>query len=202
MTDITTLESLRDRQVVLASTAHWRSDILNQLGINHVCHDHNFNEPKYETGNFDKFVEKIAVLKADSLFHKFPDAIIIAADQLCSTGDEILYKSGTSEKAVEQLLTLNGKWHELVCAVAVRHKDKLVSRIDTASLLMRELSEEEIRVYVDKDKPWNCAGSYKIESLGASLFEKIKVEDPTTIIGLPSTKLLSILREMGFSNLL
>jgi septum formation protein len=67
---------------------------------------------------------------------------------------------------------------------------------------MRTLQTSEIVNYVDTDKPWDCAGSYKIESLGASLFKNIQVNDPTTIIGLPSNKLLDIIRSFGFSNLL
>jgi len=100
------------------------------------------------------------------------------------------------------LLKMNGKEHQLICAVAVLYQEKVQVRSEVATLKMRELTEDEIRFYVEKDEPWNCAGSYKIESLGASLFEEIQVKDPNTIVGIPGNLLLDILREWGFSNLM
>ncbi|MBU2511744.1 septum formation protein Maf [bacterium] len=193
---------LKDTSVILASQAPWRSNILKQLGIAHQCYDHQYNEPKYEYGSIERFVEKIACEKALSLQFSFPNSLIIAADQLCYIGNEVLYKPGSKEAAIKQLELLNNKQHKLICGVAVWYNGSIKSEIDIAHLRMRDLSIPEIEAYVEKDKPWDCAGSYKIESLGASLFETLQVDDPTTIIGLPSAKLISILRAFGFSNLL
>lgn len=196
------LKPINTRDVILASQAKWRSDILNQLGINHRCINHRYNEPKFSSGSLEGFIESVAIEKAKSLASEFPSEIIIAADQLACVNKTVLYKSGNRENAISQLKLLNGKAHRLICAVAVYDSGEIYSRIDYAELYMLDLNSTEIENYVDTDEPWDCAGSYKIESLGASLFEKIQVNDPTTIIGLPSAKLIEILRQMGYSNLL
>ncbi len=197
-----TIRSISTIDVVLASRATWRSDILKQLGIKHRQIEHRYDEPRFASGSLEKFIESIAVEKAKSLELECAGSMIVAADQLISLENTVLYKPGTPERAVEQLQLLNGKEHRLICAVAVLFNGKLKSSVAMAELTMRDLQQQEIKKYVDIDKPWDCAGSYKIESLGASLFEHIKVDDPTTIVGLPSNKLLDILRQFGFSNLL
>lgn len=197
-----TLRSLSAVDIVLASQASWRSDILKQLGIKHRQIEHRYDEPEFRAGSLENFIENIAIEKAKSLEHDCADSLIIAADQLISLENTVLYKPGTPEKAVKQLMMMNGKEHTLVCAVAVLFNGEVKSSIALAELTMRDLRQQEIENYINADKPWDCAGSYKIESLGASLFKNIKVDDPTTIVGLPSNKLLDILRRFGFSNLL
>jgi len=128
--------------------------------------------------------------------------MIISADQLICLDGEVFYKSGTRDKAVEQLLKLNGRTHELICAVVVLFHGQQLIRHEKAELTMRQLTTLEIGNYVAKDQPWDCAGSYKIEQLGASLFESVNVKDPTTIIGLPANLLLDSFRELGYSNLI
>lgn len=193
---------ISSQEVVLASQAQWRSDILTQLQISHICCDHKYAEPKFSGGNLVEFVEKIAREKAASLAVDYPEALIVAADQLVAIDDEILYKSGSRENAINQLKKLSGKSHYLICAVSIWYRGQLHSRTERADLKMRSLSDQEIAHYVDKDEPWSCAGSYKIESLGASLFETIDTNDPTTIIGIPANQLINLIRSLGFSNLL
>ncbi|MBT3225751.1 MAG: septum formation protein Maf [Deltaproteobacteria bacterium] len=196
------LVSLKQEELVLASEASWRSDILNQLGIVHRCLAHKYNEPRYSGGSLIDFVKQTALEKARSIQSENQSAIIISADQLICLDSEVFYKSGTREKAIEQLQKLNGQTHQLICAVAVLFKQKNSVQYESASLKMRQLTETEIQNYVDQDQPWDCAGSYKNESLGSSLFEEVSVKDPTTIVGLPGNLLLNILREWGYSNLL
>lgn len=196
------MRSLKHLDIVLASEAAWRSDILNQLAIPHRRMAHRYQEPPFEGGKLVDFVRETALRKAESILELNRTALIISADQLVSLENEVFYKSGTRENAVRQLMRLNGRTHKLICAIAVIYKGRSLVRHESAHLTMRRLSVEEIENYVDMDRPWNCAGSYKIERLGASLFESLSVKDPTTIIGLPANLLLDILREFGFSNLL
>lgn len=194
--------SLSSIDVILASQASWRSEILKQNNVDHRCFSHKYDEPKFVEGSLSVFVENIAREKAKSLEKDFRDSMIIAADQLISIEGEVLYKSGSREKAIRQLGKLNGKCHQLICAVAVLFRGEMKSQTETATLEMRKLENNEITTYVDFDKPWDCAGSYKIESLGASLFKSISAADPTTIIGLPSNLMIDLIREFGFSNLI
>ncbi len=195
------MESLSGESIILASEASWRSDILTQLGLSHRCMKHRYPEPTFKSGSLIDFVEKIALEKALSIQDDNLDSIIISADQLIDLDDEVFYKSGNRENAIKQLQKLSGRQHRLICAVAVLYGDRRRVAVEEAFLRMRELTVTEIENYVDRDKPWDCAGSYKIESLGASLFSEINVKDPTTIIGIPGNLLIDILRDWGFSNL-
>lgn len=196
-----TCQAINTRTIVLASQAPWRSAILNQLGIKHLQQNHRYQEPPYRSGALDQFIESIAVEKARSIVDLYPHALIIAADQLVCIDQTILYKSGDRDTAIKQLSLLNGRDHQLICGLAVWNDGDFKSASETATLKMRQLENEEISFYVDADQPWDCAGSYKIESLGASLFESIQASDPTTIVGLPAHRLLDICREWGYTNL-
>ncbi len=195
------MKSLTNENIILASEASWRSDILTQLGLTHRCIKHKYPEPFFKNGSLVDFVRNIALEKAISIQNDNLDAIIVSADQLIDLDDEVFYKSGSRDNAVKQLLKLSGRQHRLICAVAVLYGEKRRVAVEEAFLTMRELTVAEIENYVDRDKPWDCAGSYKIESLGASLFSEINVKDPTTIIGIPGNLLIDILRDWGFSNL-
>ena len=121
---------------------------------------------------------------------------------LCSNrpiDGEILDKPGTPERAIEQLLALQGREHELVTAVAiaVTGNERPVEFLDVTRLCMRPLERAEIERYVAAEAPLDCAGSYKIEGLGISLFHGIDCEDQTAIIGLPLLRLAAELRQLG-----
>ncbi len=196
------MKSLGELDIVLASEARWRSDILKRLGIRHRCQAHQYDEPAFSGNSLVDFVKETALKKAESIRDDNRDTLIVSADQLICLDNKVFYKSGTREKAIEQLLKLNGRTHQLICAVAVLFQGQSSVRHEQASLKMRQLTTTEIENYVDQDQPWDCAGSYKIEQLGTSLFESVMVTDPTTIVGLPANLLLDILRERGYSNLL
>lgn len=202
MTIPTDLKSLNTLDIILASEAQWRSDILEQLGIQHRCEAHKYREPKYQSGSLVDFIKEIALNKGLSLQNNHASSLIISADQLITLDGEVFYKSGTKKNAIKQLVKLNGKKHKLICAVAVVWGGERYVECEEGYLKMRQLSTREIEHYVDVDKPWGCAGSYKIESLGASLFEEINVKDPTTIIGIPANLLINIIRKLGYSNLI
>jgi len=197
----TTLKPVRNLDVILASTAPWRSQILNRLNIPHRAVPHRYPEPGYESGSLQTFVQRLAQCKAESLQADYPEAMIIAADQLISVEETVLAKAGNRENAIRQLMTLNGRPHQLVCAVAVCFQNNCLVRWEEAKLQMRHLTRAEIEFYVDYDEPWDCAGSYKIESLGAALFSAIDVRDTHTIVGLPANLLLDLIRDWGYTNL-
>ena len=112
---------------------------------------------------------------------------------------ERLGKPGTIERAEVQLARLSGRSHRLITAVALRHPDGTVeTAVDIHTMQLRALTPHEIRRYVQRERPVDCAGSYKIESLGISLVEKISGEDFTAIVGLPLIELCRLLRGAGF----
>jgi septum formation protein len=108
-----------------------------------------------------------------------------------------LDKPGTHERACAQLKRLRGRSHRLVTALVIARGDQVIEHVDVHTLFMRDLSDAQIEDYVRRDKPLDCAGSYKIESLGVALLERVVGEDASAIEGLPLMTLISILERFG-----
>lgn len=140
---------------------------------------------------------QLAEQKARSVMEKYPNGIVIGSDQIASVDGILLGKPGTVEKAREQLSLLSGKSHDLHTAVVVIFGEKVFSHLEHTRMTMRKLTSAEIDRYVAKDKPLDCAGSYKIESLGISLFSQIEAPDASAIQGLPMMALSKALRGFG-----
>ena len=142
--------------------------------------------------------QALARLKAQAVFNHRSDACVIGSDQVCMLEGEILSKPGTKERAIQQLTKMQGKPHELITAVTVLSPNGEVSFFNRTQLFMRALSLQDITSYVEADLPLDCAGSYKLEARGIKLFQKIEMDDHTSIIGLPLIQLNNHLLELGF----
>jgi septum formation protein len=186
--------------LVLASTSPYRRMLLERLGIPFRCLAPRFDEAAFPAAGLDplELVESLATEKTRSVEAEAPGATIIGSDQLVSLDGTIYGKPGTAEQAVEQLVSMSGRSHQLFTAMVVRHLDRTIRHVDVTILRMRPLDVEAIRRYVDRDKPYDCAGSYKLEEGGIALFERIETEDHTAITGLPLITLVTILRELGY----
>tara|TARA_R110002096_G_scaffold44526_13_gene120540 strand:+ start:130795 stop:131313 length:519 start_codon:yes stop_codon:yes gene_type:complete len=142
----------------------------------------------------------LATAKAASLREQFPTAHIIGSDQIAELDGHILHKPETEERAIQQLGRLAGQTHNLHTAIALHSPDGTVqTAVDVHKMHMRALGSDELRRYVQADQPLDCCGSYKIESLGISLFERIEGDDFTAITGMPMLALCQQLRSAGFS---
>ena len=120
-------------------------------------------------------------------------------DQLGEVDGEALGKPHTAERARAQLRRLAGREHRLHTAVAVHHRasGRTETAVDTTALVMRALTDEAIADYVARDAPLDCAGSYRVESLGIALFERVRGDDFTAVIGLPLTRVVALLEGFG-----
>ncbi len=137
--------------------------------------------------------------KARSVREDFPRGLIIGSDQMAVLDGTILSKPVTARRAEEQLLRLAGRTHELwtaVCVLDARTGRELV-HAQVWSMTLRPIGRDEARDYVLKDGPLDCAGSYRYESLGRKLFEKVEGTDPTAITGLPLIALARLLGDLG-----
>ncbi len=123
---------------------------------------------------------------------------MIGSDQVCMLEGEILGKPGTIANAISQLTKMQGKTHELITAVTLLSPKGEISFSNRTQLSMRPLTLGEITRYVEADLPLDCAGSYKLETKGIRLFEKIEMSDHTSIIGLPLIQLNNHLLELGY----
>jgi septum formation protein len=116
-----------------------------------------------------------------------------------SQGWYILGKPGTPERAAKQLAQLSGRQHVLITAVVVQMGEKIMRHIDTTTLTMRTLSAAEIARYIAADQPLDCAGAYKLEARGITLFNRIISDDHSAITGLPLMAVTRLLGEFGYA---
>jgi septum formation protein len=186
-------------QLVLASTSPYRRALLERLGVAFRAKAPVCDESLVKAAESDaiRLAERLAYAKAESLLDSEPGATIIGGDQLVLFEGKVLGKPLSVDRAVDQLLSMSGKVHELITAIVVRTGAQIFRHTDVTKLHMRPLSRPEIERYVQHEQPLDCAGSYKIESQGIALFERIDSEDQTAITGLPLIALVSILRELG-----
>ncbi len=186
--------------LVLASTSPYRRALLERLGlpftaIAPACDEEALKRPELAPRALAEF---LALAKADSLVASHPGAALIGGDQVATIDGRILGKPGTPAKAAEQLAQLAGRTHELITAIVVRHGGRAHAHTDVTRLTMRALGSDQIERYVAADRPLDCAGAYKLECRGVSLFERIESADHTAIVGLPLIALTRILVGIGF----
>jgi septum formation protein len=189
------------RDLVLASTSPYRRALLERLSIPFRSKAPTCDESalKAEELHPIRLAERLAHAKAASLAAgEAAGATVIGCDQLLFFDGRVFGKPGTVEAAVEQLLSLSGHQHDLITALVVLSGSRTFRHTDVTKLSMRALSRTSIARYVDAERPLDCAGSYKIESRGITLFDRIDSEDQTAIIGLPLIALVAILSELGF----
>jgi len=185
--------------LILASTSSYRKALLERLGITFRCVAPEVDESAHQTGKPVEIAQRLARLKAEAVRNKFPASIVIGSDQVAAVDDEILNKPGNKERAFSQLKKLNGRSHSLFTAVTFLSPSLAFHHLDETRLQMRSLDDSALERYLDRDLPYDCAGSYKIECAGISLFRKIESEDFTAIQGLPLIAVMEILSKLGVS---
>lgn len=200
-------------RLVLASTSRYRRQLLARV-LTPLGHDVEAVAPGVDEAlspieSLLPVAERATLLatrKARAVAHRseFAGALVIGSDQIAVDPDGFtLHKPQTPERALDQLARLSGRTHELVTAVAIARvtadKEALATACDTHRLTMRPLSRDALARYVALDHPLDCAGSYRLESLGVALFSRVEADpdtaDESAIVGLPLMKTLSLLRE-------
>lgn len=191
--------------IVLASASSYRKALLDKLGLEFQCLPPTLNEEDLKTklvqqgrSPFD-IAETLSLEKGLSVLNTSnQNTLIISGDQLVNFENQILGKPLTTEKAIQQLSLLNNKTHQLVTAITLLAKEKITKYTHVTQLKMKDLSPTEIKNYIKKDKPLDCAGSYKIEQSGIALFESIDCDDFTAIQGIPMIWLSNHLKDVGY----
>ena len=188
--------------LILASTSPYRRRLLERLRLPFTCIDPAVEESMRDGESPQARACRLATEKALSVAETLRDrAIVIGSDQVACLGSEILHKPGTPEAAERQLAASSGQTVQFWTAVSVwANPDQApTQRVVPCEVKMRALSAAEITRYVALDQPLDCAGSFKWESLGITLFEAIRTDDPTALEGLPLIALGELLREAGIS---
>lgn len=188
------------RTLVLASTSPYRLQLMRQLELNFHVAAPLYKEQMDTSVSAELLVKHQAVQKAKSLATKYDDALIIGSDQVfVDARHRVLGKPGSQEKAIEQLLEMQGRKHTFYTGLAIfdSASGDALTEFETYTVSMRKLTKEQIKHYVEKENPVDCAGSFKIEGLGIALMEQMSGNDYTSLIGLPLILLTNMLSEFG-----
>jgi len=187
------------QELILASSSRYRVRLFERLGLPFRALSPSCDEDTPGLSPL-QIPAVLARRKALSLRESFPNAHILGSDQIALVEGQVLGKPGSKEAAAKQLAQLEGRQHELLTAVALACPDGScqVARC-TFRMTMRSLEAGEIDRYLDADQPFDCCGSYKIETLGISLFSSVEGDDVTAIEGLPLISVSRLLRDAGFS---
>ncbi|MBX3040126.1 MAG: septum formation protein Maf [Bdellovibrionaceae bacterium] len=182
------------KTLILGSTSPYRRELLERLGISFETRKPLIDEEAEKDPSLspEELARHLAFKKAESLLT--PGCVIIGGDQLVSFEGQILGKPGHREKAIEQLLAMNGKAHDLLTAICVLDGNQILHHLDSTRIHFKKLERSQIEKVVDLDEPFDCAGAYKIEKHGIALVEKIESEDFTAIQGLPLLALSRMLK--------
>ena len=142
---------------------------------------------------------RLALAKANAVAQRFPDCVVIGADQVADLDGLALGKPGHHERAVAQLRQMRGKTVIFQTAVAVvcQQSGFCQSALAPVKVKFRDLNDEEIEAYLHAEQPYDCAGSAKSEGLGITLLESIENDDPTALVGLPLIRTSAMLRAAG-----
>ncbi len=184
-------------RLILASTSKYRRALLGRLRVPFEAIAPGVEETPLPEETPEALVRRLSAVKARAVFERHPGAVVIGSDQVAELDGEVLGKPGTQARAVEQLARLAGRTHRLLTGLCVLAPGSETIDVDVHLLTMRALSQEQLARYAALDDPIDCAGAYKIESLGAALFAKVEGEDPTAIEGLPLMRLASRLAAVG-----
>ena len=186
-------------RLVLASTSRYRQELLARLGIAFETAAPGVDESPVAGETPQMLALRLACAKAQAAQAAFPDALIIGCDQVAVVGATLLDKPGTHARAVEQLMRMSGKpvaFHTALCLLNARTLRRQ-SAIVPVTVHMRELGMDQIERYLRAERPYDCAGSARIEGLGIALVARLEGDDPTALIGLPLIRLCDMLKSEG-----
>jgi len=190
-----------DKQLVLASSSPFRRELLEKLELKFSCDSPDIDETAQPHETPQQLVARLAQEKAKAVAARHPNALVIASDQCAILDGDILGKPGDHQTAVQQLQAASGKKVLFLTSLALLNANtgNLQVEVCPFAVYFRKLSSAEIESYLNKEQPYNCAGSFKSEGLGITLFQRLEGEDPNTLIGLPLIRLTAMLGKEGIS---
>ena len=186
-------------KLILASSSPFRKALLEKLHLEFECDSPDVDETPRNNETIEEMVKRLAESKARALAESHADSLIIGSDQSASLHGNVLHKPGNLETAFEQLKAASGETITFYTGLCLLNTQ--TQHIETICepyvVKFRSLTETEIENYLNREKPFNCAGSFKSEALGISLFESMQGNDPNTLIGLPLIQLCRMLKDQG-----
>jgi len=190
--------------LVLASTSPFRRALLERLGLFFTTAAPEVDETRRPEEPPQVLVLRLAESKARAVAPEHPGALIIGSDQVACIDGQVIGKPGGRDAAIAQLQRASGKtlmFHTGLCLLNSA-TGRAQTLVEPFQVHFRPLTLERINGYLDREQPYNCAGSFKSEGLGIALFERLEGEDPSALIGLPLIRLVTLLESEGLDPLL
>lgn len=185
--------------IILASTSPYRQALLGKLGIPFTAMAPNTDETVLSGETAEQLVKRLSIAKASDIASRLDQGWVIGSDQVCTLDGNILGKPGTHEQAVSQLRQLSG--HAVTFFTGLCLHDTLTGQqqsiVEPFTVHFRTLDEVTIQNYLQRELPYDCAGSFKSEGMGICLFTRFEGRDPNTLIGLPLMALTDMLLSWG-----
>jgi septum formation protein len=186
-------------KVVLASTSKYRKELFARLQVPFSVVSPEVAEHALQGEAPQETAKRLAEAKARAVAGRHPDAIVIGCDQVAVADGRILGKPGNRENAVHQLRALSGRQATFYTALCVHNTTtgRTGVRVVPCRVTFRTLADPAIERYLDREQPYECAGSAKSEGLGIALIARLQGDDPSALIGLPLIALVDLLAEQG-----
>lgn len=187
------------RPLVLASSSPYRRELLQRLQLPFTCCNPNIDERPLADETPEVLVQRLAVAKARALRAQFLQHLIIGSDQVAVLDGQILGKPSTAAAAIAQLTAASGRSVTFYTGLCLLDSASGTIEVDCVPFTVhfRTLSPAQISRYIEREQPLDCAGSFKSEGLGISLFRATEGEDATSLIGLPLIRLCDMLSQAG-----
>jgi septum formation protein len=189
--------------IILASSSPYRKELLKKLCLNFSCYSPDIDESPLPKETPSELVKRLALEKAEAIAKHHRSALIIGSDQVAVLGEEIMTKPHTHQNAIKQLRASSGQQVTFLTSLCLLNSQTQQHQITVESYTVEflNLTDEQIEQYLQKEKPYHCAGSFKSEGLGITLFTRFHGNDPNSLIGLPLIALTAMLRNEGLEPL-
>ena len=192
------------KKIILASTSPRRKDILEMIGLKFCIIPPECDED-IEISSPENYVKQLSFIKASAVFDQLKkstgdegtDALIISADTIVFHNNKILGKPASNEQAFEMLKDLSGDTHAVYSGVTIlnAHNGVKTTFYEKTDVTFYDVSDDEIRDYIDTGEPMDKAGAYGIQGKGAFLVKGIN-GDYYNVVGLPAAHLIRVLKDM------
>lgn len=189
--------------LVLGSSSRYRKQLLDKLGIPFTQDSPDIDETPQADESAAALVERLAVDKAKALADKHPNSLIIGSDQVATFSGRIIGKPHTKDNAKSQLMQFSGQSVTFLTGLCLYNSQtgEHQSLVEPFQVYFKELTEHQIERYIELEQPLDCAGSFKSEGLGITMFSQLEGRDPNSLIGLPLIALTEMLINEGMDPL-
>jgi len=191
------------KKLILASSSPYRSALLQRLNLSFDALSPDIDEAPRKNESPEELVSRLASEKALVIAKDFDHAVVIGSDQVATVNNTILTKPGNINNALAQLMACSGNtvtFYTSLCVVVTQSNTQL-NVVEPFTVGFRKLTEQQIMRYLQIEKPFDCAGSFKAEGMGITLFTHLSGRDPNSLIGLPLIALTSFLQQLGLDPL-